>query len=325
MENPDVVNSYENTEKLAEKFPTIYPTPIESQMEKKIQNRLLTGFENWNRGFAAWKAWGEILYTPASLYNVHAVHLTLSEYQNAMNATLRANDIQMGNFRHMVVVDDWTAIHYDITTINRATGFSVPGSVMEFVHFGDLGADLGTRVIEGWAGTKGADYAGLSYFQTPEERMAQKAMMDAIAMTEIPDTDELETKYPVKNPVSIRTEEGQRIRQRILADFDHFNLGAEAWTAWADDYYTEDVLYYDDDHLLSLSEMKNRTLHDAEFAEMKRVYFESMLISGSWAAIHYRIVVQNKENGIKEAGSRMQFLHFSQQNGDMYVDKCWSK
>ena len=42
-----------------------------------------------------------ILYTPSSMYNVHAVRLTLTEYQNAMKATLRANDIQMGDFLNM--------------------------------------------------------------------------------------------------------------------------------------------------------------------------------------------------------------------------------
>ena len=91
-------------------------------MEAAIQNRLLNGFENWNRGFDAWKAWGDILYTPASMYNVHGVRLTLPEYQQAMHLTLRNNDIQMGKFRNMIVNDDWVAIHYDISTINRETG-----------------------------------------------------------------------------------------------------------------------------------------------------------------------------------------------------------
>ena len=98
----EVLNSYDNTGELAQKFPTINPTPYYTQMEKNIQNRLLTGFENWNRGFDAWKAWGDILYTKDSLYNVHAVHLTLTEYQNAMKATLRANDILMGHCRRLV-------------------------------------------------------------------------------------------------------------------------------------------------------------------------------------------------------------------------------
>jgi len=119
---------------------------------KKIQNRLLTGFENWNRGFDAWKAWGDILYTKDSIYNVHGARLTLAEYQAAMNVTLKQVDIQMGAFHDMVICDDWCAIRYDITT--NACGRSIPGSVMEFVHFKDYGGDLGTRVVEGWGAPK---------------------------------------------------------------------------------------------------------------------------------------------------------------------------
>lgn len=43
------------------------PTAVTSDLEENIQNRLLTGFENWNRGFDAWKAWGDILYTNDSI------------------------------------------------------------------------------------------------------------------------------------------------------------------------------------------------------------------------------------------------------------------
>ncbi len=311
----EVLNSYDNTMELAEKFPTTNPTPVFTQMEKNIQNRLLTGFENWNRGFDAWKAWGEILYTPASLYNVHAVHLTLAEYQNAMKATLRANDIQMGDFKNMVVVDDWCAIHYEIATINRETKAVTPGSVMEFVHFADLGADLGTRVVEGWAGTRGADYAGLGYFQTAEEKTAQKEMMDAIAATVIPDTDDPAEKYPVKNPTTVRTETGERIKATILYDFEHWNRGYKDWSAWSDTYYSRDLAYHTDRGVMTLDEYRESEKDNTA----KRLYFESMLISGDWAAIHYRTAA----NG--EAGSRMQFLRFVQEGDALKVCECWTK
>jgi len=62
-EEIDIVNSYNNTEELIKKFPVGNPTKVLPGLEEKIQNRLLTGFENWNRGFKAWKAWGNILYT----------------------------------------------------------------------------------------------------------------------------------------------------------------------------------------------------------------------------------------------------------------------
>ena len=84
-EEVEIVNSYDNTDELLKKFPVNNPTSAVTDIEKKILNRLLTGFENWNRGFAAWKAWGNILYTEDSIYNVHGARLTLAHYQAAMN------------------------------------------------------------------------------------------------------------------------------------------------------------------------------------------------------------------------------------------------
>lgn len=52
-------------------------------MAKKIQNRMLNGFNTWNLGYDAWEHWGEVLYSPESIYNVHSVHFTLGEYQQA--------------------------------------------------------------------------------------------------------------------------------------------------------------------------------------------------------------------------------------------------
>ena len=104
-----IVNSYNNTAELIEKFPIENPTPVEPGIGEQIQNRLLTGFENWNRGFEAWKAWGNILYTEDSIYNVHGARLTLAEYQASMNVTLQQTDIKMGAFHNMIICDDWAA------------------------------------------------------------------------------------------------------------------------------------------------------------------------------------------------------------------------
>ena len=58
----------------------------------------------------------------------------------------------MGDFHNIIINGDYTAIYYDITTINGDK--ENPGTVMEFVKFKDYGGDLGTRVVEGWGGTK---------------------------------------------------------------------------------------------------------------------------------------------------------------------------
>lgn len=61
------------------------------------------------------------------------------------------------------------------------------------------------------------------------------------------------------------------------------------------------------------------------FAPRQRLYFENMLISGDWAAIHYRTIVQDKASGNKEAGSRMQFLRFAETGDGLKVTECWTK
>lgn len=319
-----VSNSYENTEELLKKFPVANPTPINTKLEKDIQNRLLNGFENWNRGYNAWKEWGDILYTEDSLYNVHSVKLTLKEYQDSMNATLKANDIQMGDFHNMIISGDWTAIRYDISTISRQTGEAEAGSVMEFVNFKDYGDELGTRVVEGWAGIKGADFAGLSSFQTEAERAAQQAALEAVVNTKIPETSNLEEKYPVAHPTSIDTDMAKKIQSAILNDFDNWNQGYDAWATWADTYYDSNVQYHTYTDTMTLEEYKDAVKDVAETTDVKRIYFENMIISGDWAAIYYTTTNLDVTTGEKTAGDMMQFLHFVEDENGVKVDKCWT-
>ena len=112
--NVEIVNSYTNTEQLIKDFPVINNTTVHDGIEKNIQNRLLTGFANWNRRFEAWKAWGNILYTKDSIYNVHGARLTLEHYQEDMYETLGKMSIGMGNFNNMLIVGNYCAIYYDI-------------------------------------------------------------------------------------------------------------------------------------------------------------------------------------------------------------------
>ncbi len=318
-----IVNSYDNTEALSKKFPVEHPTTILPGMETAIQNRLLNGFENWNRGFDAWKAWGDILYTPASMYNVHGVRLTLPEYQLAMQLTLRNNDIQMGAFRNMIVNDDWVAIHYDITTINRETGETKPGSVMEFVQFENYGEGQDTRVVEGWAGTKGKDYQGLLRLLTPEEREAQEQARAEILSREIPKIDVLAVRYPVNHPTSVRTALGREIRQAILLDFDCWNKGYDQWEAWARRTLSEDFVCHTDFGDASREQYLDASRVWFDEKQSKRLYFDNLLVRDNWAAIQYRIVYT--ENGVKEDKSMMQFFRFVEEEDGVKLVECWNK
>ena len=191
----DILNSYNNTDELIKKFPVIYPTTVKPGLERNIQNRLLTGFENWNRGYDAWKAWGNILYTQDSIYNVQGARLSLSQYQAAMDVSLKKSKIVLGAFYSMVICDDFAAIRYDDTKIIGDK--EMPGTVMEFVKFKDYGEELGTRVVEGWGGTKGSGYSNMILFQGPEEKKIQDKEIEYMLNYEIPDIDDLHKKYPI--------------------------------------------------------------------------------------------------------------------------------
>lgn len=318
-----IVNSYDNTEALSKKFPVEHPTTILPGMETAIQNRLLNGFENWNRGFDAWKVWGDILYTPDSMYNVHGVRLTLPEYQQAMNLTLRNNNIFMGKFRNMIVNDDWAAIHYDIRTINRESGESSDGSVMEFVQFENYGDGLDTRVVEGWAGTKGKDYDGLLRLLTPQEREAQEQARADILSREIPEIDVLAVRYPVLHPTSVRTALGREIRQAILLDFDCWNKGFDAWEAWAGRTLADDFVCHTDFGDATREQYLENARQWFEEKDTKRLYFDNLLVRDNWAAIHYRTV--STVNGVKEDKSIMQFFRFREEEDGVKLVECWNK
>lgn len=189
----DIVDSYNNTDELIEKYKVLNPTTVKSGIEKNIQNRLLTGFENWNRGFKAWKKWGNILYTNESIYNVHGCRLTLEHYQQAMDISLQQANITMGDFHNMLITDNFCAIHYDFISNGRQS------RVMEFVRFKDYGQTLGTRVSEGWGSTKDSSYDGLTNFQGDDEKRVQEEQIFNVKNYHIPsDESDLKKKYPIK-------------------------------------------------------------------------------------------------------------------------------
>lgn len=320
----NIVNSYDNTDELIKRFPVEHPTYVADGIGKSIQNRLLTGFENWNRGFDAWKAWGDILYTPDSIYNVHGARLTLAEYQAAMDITLKKVNIQMGAFHDMIICDDWTAIRYDITTI--AGGREIPGSVMEFVNFKDYGKDLGTRVVEGWGAPKDSGYYGMAMFQGDAQKKVQQEQFAEVLSYQIPDEVDLVKKYPILHPTTNHSEIANEMHAAIVAEFDAWNQGYDAWAAQADKFYVANAACTTaQDQTLALDAYKSLVKTWIEDEETKKLYFDSMLLSGDWAAIHYRTVSKNAETGEAEAGDRMQFLHFVKTEDGVKVDASWMK
>lgn len=309
------------TEELITRFPIKYETPAVTDMEKKIQNRMLNGFNTWNLGYDAWEHWGEVLYSDASIYNVHGAHLTLKEYQASMNMALQATDIQMGQFLNMILSGDWTAIHYETSMTNRETGETTYSPVTEFVRFKDFG-EKGAKVDEGWGGVRDASMAGMMYFMTEEEQAYQKELDDAILSIVLPETDDLEAKYPVTYPTEVSTELGQQIKAAILADFEAWNSGAEAWSDWADCYFTKDVEYSLGNaqmQQMTLEEVKTEAAREINDLSAQRVRIDNIIISEDWAGVHYWNVIVG-EDGARTPMDTMVFMHFIQTDDGVKVD-----
>lgn len=269
--------------------------------------------------------WGKILYTEDAMYNVHGVRLTLKEYQTTSALSFKSSKMMMGDFNNMLICGDWTAIRYDISSLNRQTGETYPGSVMEFVNFKDYGDEMGTRVVEGWAGTVGADYQGLMSFLTEDEKSAQIAFMESVVTREIPQTEDLEEKYPVMHPTVANSNLAEAIKTAILEEFELWNQGYDAWADGAAKFYAADVVYHTDQATMNLEEYKESVREESGKAVTTRVYFENMLISGDWAAVHFRTRVQDKTSGKIEADNEMKFLHFVPEGDGVKVIECWVK
>lgn len=259
------------------------------------------------------------------MYNVHSVRMTLKEYQTTSALSFKALNMMMGNFNNMITCGDWAAIRYDISNTNRQTGETYPGSVMEFVYFKDYGEELGARIAEGWAGTKGSDYSQLLRFLTEDEKKAHLAFMDDIVGREIPQTEDLEKKYPVANPTVAHSDLEEAIKTAILKEFDLWNQGCDAWAEGADAFYAKEAVYHTDHAVMNLEEYIASVREASEKTSTTRIYFENMLIGGDWAAVYFRTRIQDKAVGTVEAGSEMKFLHFAPDGDGVKVVECWAK
>jgi len=320
-DEPDIVNSYNNTEELIEKYKVMNPTEVRDGIEKRVQNRLLTGFENWNRGFKAWKAWGNILYTNESIYNVHGCRLSLEHYQQAMDISLQQANITMGDFYNMLITDNYCGIHYDFLTNGRKS------RVMEFVRFKEYGEPLGARVSEGWGSTKDASYDGLKNFQGDDESRVQEEQIFFVQNYQIPSNEtDLKKKYPIKYKTEYIDDNAEDILKIILEGFDAWNKGIDDYKVWVTNNYdsTANSSSLDerdrtrDEYIKEIEELCNNN-------EIKKKYFDNILIRGNWAALHYRYTREPKpltgENIY--VGDRMQFLKFEEKNGVLKIANSW--
>ena len=317
----DVLNSYDNTEELIKQFQVLNPTTVKDGMEKHIQNRLLTGFANWNRGFETWKAWGNILYTKDSIYNVHGTRLTLEHYQEDMFDTLGKMKIDMGNFNNMLIVGDYCAIYYDILIRGRS------GTTMEFVQFKDYGntTNPDVRVVEGWGGVKDDTYYDSIQRQGSAEKKEQEEQNNFL-LTYTPDDTitDLTLKYFVKFPTA-NEDSGNVIRDIILNGFDNWNKGLSQYLTWVDANFDSGATSKYGDNERTMTQYKEQITELFENEEITKLYFDNFLIRDNWAAIHYRFRSVNQKNTKTRVGDKMEFFKFEEKDGAKKIVKNWLK
>ena len=316
----NVVNSYDNTEELSSKYSVMNPTTMKEGLEKNIQNRLLNGFENWNQGFETWKAWGNILYTNDSIYNVHGARLSLASYQEAMDQSLKQTTILMGDFHNMLITDEFTAIHYDFRS--GKPGALEKSRVMEFVKFKDYGGELGTRVVEGWGSTKDADGEGLKRaFQKEKERAEQEELDNYIKNYIIPNSNDLKVKYIIKNPTEYIDDNAENILNIILSGFESWNSGITSYLEWVDNNYDSNAISSSlDENDRTMNEYKGNMTELFNKEKIEKLYFDNILIRDNWAGLHYRYRKKNQDNEVIDFGDRMEFLHF---NNELKITGRW--
>ena len=323
----EIVDSYENTEELMKKYPLENSITVLEGLEKNIQNRLLTGFENWNRGYKAWKKWGNILYTNDSIYNVNGVRLTLAQYQKAMDVSLKQSNIQLGAFHNMIINGEYTAIFYDDCKI--VNGIAHNGTVMEFVWFKDYGKELKTRVAVGWGGTKGNSFNSMRAFQGDEERMVQDEKIQLLMNYQIPDIQNLTEKYPILYQTEYLDKDKDKANkfiEIILEGFDKWNTDVETYIEWVSTGYADDALSYGiDGEKRTMEEYKTAMRTLASKQDIKKLYFFNILVRDDWAAIHYQFITKYATTNKKDFGDRMQFLKFKEEGSNYKIGASWIK
>ncbi len=60
-------------------------------------------------------------------------------------------------------------------------------------------------------------------------------------------------------------------------------------------------------------------------ANIEKKYFDSILISADWAAIHYRYVNTDKETGERTPWDGMEFYRFEKDGDELKIAEAWTK
>ena len=93
---------------------------------------------------------------------------------------------------------------------------------------------------------------------------------------------------------------------------------------WIYDAYSYNAESYSlDERKRTLSEYKNEMKNLVKTQNLKKLYFDSMLISENWAALHFRYSLEELKSGEKTFGDRMQFLKFEKSGNTLKIVSSW--
>ena len=160
------------------------------------------------------------------------------------------------------------------------------------------------------------------YFQKPKEREVQEEQNNYMLNYEIPETDNLHLKYPILYPTEYKDSNAKEILEIILKGFDSWNQGINSYLEWVSQAYDENATSSGlDDKPRTMEEYKNamKTLTSGE--NIKKIYFDNILIRENWAALHYRFT--SEKGSEKTCGDRMQFLKFEQKETGLKIVASW--
>ena len=248
----------------------------------------------------------------------------MAQYQAAMDITLKQTTIYMAAFHNMLICGEFTAIYYDIITVYN--GRNISGTVMEFVKFKDYGEELGTRVVEGWGGTKDRSYESMAKYQGDEEERVQEEQNNYMNAYEIPNETDLKRKYIILYPTEFIDDNAETILLIILNGFENWNNGLSNYLNWVDNNFDENALSTGlEKQERNMNKYKEdiTTLFGKE--EITKLYFDNILIRDNWAGIHYRFRSKDKTTNVISLGDRMEFLKFEQQGSAIKIVGNWIK
>ena len=142
---------------------------------------------------------------------------------------------------------------------------------------------------------------------------------------EIPDTDDLQEKYPVIYPTKYKGDKAKEILRIILKGFDSWNQGIDSYIKWVNEGYDSDAESTDtNDEKRTMSEYKSAMKSLVKKENIKKLYFNNILIRDNWAALHYRYTSEDLSTGIKKCGDIMQFLKFEKKDNVLKIVSSWS-